>query len=178
MDRSDDWLNQAEKDLSAAEDSMASLHYEWSCFQSQQAAEKAFKALLMSLKIDAWGHGILHLYKKWQRIQKDQEKLEQEISEDLDEDTDDEPEAEEISPVGAESGNDIDPSIPEIPEEDMQLMCQELDRHYTQPRYPNGFASGYPAEYYNKKIAQESLTYATAIVEFVKARVVPVSPSE
>lgn len=40
------WLLQAEADLSAARDSERSAHYEWACFQAQQSAEKAVKALL------------------------------------------------------------------------------------------------------------------------------------
>lgn len=40
------WLKQAEADLKAAKDSLASGHYEWSCFQSQQGGEKALKACL------------------------------------------------------------------------------------------------------------------------------------
>lgn len=40
------WWRQAEADLRAAEDSFATAHYEWSCFQAQQAAEKALKAFL------------------------------------------------------------------------------------------------------------------------------------
>jgi len=40
------WLEQAEADLAAARDSAATGHHEWSCFQSQQAGEKALKALL------------------------------------------------------------------------------------------------------------------------------------
>ncbi len=39
------WFNQAEKDLSAAEDSFKSRHYEWACFQAQQSVEKALKSL-------------------------------------------------------------------------------------------------------------------------------------
>jgi HEPN domain-containing protein len=42
------WLRQAEKDLESAQDSSKSGHYEWACFQSQQAAEKALKAFLYS----------------------------------------------------------------------------------------------------------------------------------
>lgn len=49
--------------------------------------------------------------------------------------------------------------------------CQELDRHYIQPRYPNGFASGYPAEYYNEKTAQECIEYARNIIQFVKQEI-------
>jgi len=39
------WLAQAKADLRAAEGSVASGSYEWACFQSQQAGEKAIKAL-------------------------------------------------------------------------------------------------------------------------------------
>ena len=42
------WLRQALSDLEAARDSLRTDHYEWSCFQAQQAAEKAVKAFLYS----------------------------------------------------------------------------------------------------------------------------------
>lgn len=44
-DRSLDWLNQAMRDLEQAEDSKSAGRHEWACFASQQAAEKAIKAL-------------------------------------------------------------------------------------------------------------------------------------
>ncbi|MEE9151730.1 MAG: HEPN domain-containing protein [Thermoplasmata archaeon] len=40
------WFEQAKFDLKAARDSLKSENYEWSCFQAQQAAEKALKAYL------------------------------------------------------------------------------------------------------------------------------------
>jgi len=39
------WIQKARKDLDASKSSFASGHYEWSCFQSQQSAEKALKAV-------------------------------------------------------------------------------------------------------------------------------------
>ena len=42
------WLRQAEKDLESARDSLATKHYEWGCFQAQQATEKGLKAFLYS----------------------------------------------------------------------------------------------------------------------------------
>lgn len=42
------WIEQAVADLAAAQDSLRTLHFEWACFQSQQAAEKALKAFLYS----------------------------------------------------------------------------------------------------------------------------------
>lgn len=40
------WIQQAEADLAAAQDSLKTQHFEWACFQAQQAAEKALKAFL------------------------------------------------------------------------------------------------------------------------------------
>ena len=39
-----DWLRQAEHDLKHADLSLRNEDYEWACFASQQAAEKAVKA--------------------------------------------------------------------------------------------------------------------------------------
>lgn len=52
MRRHEDWLKQADSDLCAAEDSASSNHYEWACFQAQQAAEKALKALLFQRAVN------------------------------------------------------------------------------------------------------------------------------
>ena len=40
------WFTQAEHDLEAARSSSRSGHFEWACFQAQQAAEKALKSFL------------------------------------------------------------------------------------------------------------------------------------
>ncbi len=40
-----------------------------------------------------------------------------------------------------------------------------------QSRYPNGFAAGYPAEFYDRETAERVLTYGTAILEFVQSHV-------
>lgn len=137
---------QAAEDIKAATTSMKNSHYEWACFQSQQSAEKSLKALLLVLNIDAWGHGLVHLIKKWKEL----------ISE------------------NKEEGQKIDAR------EFQELFenCQELDRHYIQPRYPNGFASGYPAEYYNQKTANKCINYAKNIITFVKKEVTKISTSE
>ena len=42
----DRWLRQGERDLVSARDSCRSGNFEWACFQAQQGAEKALKALL------------------------------------------------------------------------------------------------------------------------------------
>lgn len=58
MNRSQDWLAQAVRDLEKAEIDIQYEYWEWACFTAQQAAEKAVKALLMHRGQDAWGHAI------------------------------------------------------------------------------------------------------------------------
>jgi len=55
------WFAQALGDLKAARDSAKDNNYEWCCFQSQQAAEKAIKALLHAHGRSAWGHSLVEL---------------------------------------------------------------------------------------------------------------------
>lgn len=40
------WFKQAKADLGSARDSLKTSHFEWACFQAQQAGEKALKAYL------------------------------------------------------------------------------------------------------------------------------------
>ena len=56
-----DWLRQAQLDLDHARLSAREGHAEWAVFAAQQAAEKACKALHMSLGGDAWGHDLTAL---------------------------------------------------------------------------------------------------------------------
>jgi HEPN domain-containing protein len=60
-DRARDWLAQAEQDLEQAKASREQKRHEWACFAAQQSAEKAIKALHLSLGQEAWGHVIARL---------------------------------------------------------------------------------------------------------------------
>ncbi|HDI31471.1 MAG TPA: HEPN domain-containing protein [Thermofilum sp.] len=55
------WFKQSLRDIKAAKDSFSSGNFEWACFQAQQAAEKAVKALHYALGRSSWGHSILEL---------------------------------------------------------------------------------------------------------------------
>lgn len=44
--------------------------------------------------------------------------------------------------------------------------AKNLDKHYIPTRYPNGFDSGMPGDYYTKKDAQEAIKNAREIIEF------------
>lgn len=61
--RVEDWLRQAEKDLHHAKNSLNNEDFEWACFASQQAAEKALKALYQSLGAENFGHSVLRMLK-------------------------------------------------------------------------------------------------------------------
>jgi len=59
--RAADWFEQALRDLEQAESSRRDGRHEWACFAAQQAAEKAVKAVHLSLGQDAWGHVVARL---------------------------------------------------------------------------------------------------------------------
>jgi len=59
-----DWLKEAEAELGAARDLLASQHYSWCCFTCQQAAEKALKGALEKLAALAFGHNLNDLRKE------------------------------------------------------------------------------------------------------------------
>lgn len=61
VERARDWLEQAESDLSSAMEMVRAAHFEWACFISQQAAEKAVKALHHCFRLDPWGHVVSKL---------------------------------------------------------------------------------------------------------------------
>jgi len=61
MNRSKDWFNQAKLDLEHAKKSKEQGDFNWSCFASQQAAEKALKAVYLSKNMEGWGHVIKRL---------------------------------------------------------------------------------------------------------------------
>lgn len=61
MERSADWMEQARRDLAHAKHAAAGAFYEWTCFSSQQAAEKAVKAALQRGGAEAWGHSVVGL---------------------------------------------------------------------------------------------------------------------
>ncbi|MFM7548023.1 MAG: HEPN domain-containing protein [Cyanobacteriota bacterium] len=58
MNRSADWLHQAQADLELAGVSAAAGHHEWACFACHQAVDKAFKGLHLRHGQQVWGHGL------------------------------------------------------------------------------------------------------------------------
>jgi HEPN domain-containing protein len=121
MNRYKDWLDQAERDLRRAHLDVKYEFWEWACFTSEQAAEKAVKALLMNRGITAWGHAITPMLSRLEDVP--------------------------------------------VPER-MMLAAQLLDAYYILSRYPNGFAEGKPADYFNRKKAMEAVDAAAEIIRF------------
>ena len=117
-----DWLSQGKKDLKHSENACGSGDYEWACFSSQQAAEKAVKAVFLKNHSEGWGHSVYGLLKA----------LDEKFRVD----------------------------------EDVFESAKILDKHYIPTRYPNGFDSGIPADYYTKKEALEAIKNARQVIEF------------
>jgi HEPN domain-containing protein len=61
MERSADWLDQAQGDLAHARHVAEAGFFDWACFSAQQAAEKAVKAALQRHGADVWGHSVVDL---------------------------------------------------------------------------------------------------------------------
>lgn len=124
MNRYRDWLDQAERDLGRAGIDLQYAYWEWACFTSQQAAEKAVKSLLMRQGETAWGHAITPMLRHVAQTR--------------------------VLPEG------------------LLGQAQMLDACYIPARYPNGFAEGKPADYFDEHKAREAVDAAAAIIRFCK----------
>lgn len=69
MERSADWMDQAEGDLQHAHSDLKSGFYDWACFSTQQTAEKAFRAVFQKLGGEAWGHSVADLLEELNKSQ-------------------------------------------------------------------------------------------------------------
>ena len=49
--------------------------------------------------------------------------------------------------------------------------AQQLDKVYVISRYPNGFASGNPSDYFNGKDSRELMAYAKQILEWCRSQI-------
>lgn len=50
-------------------------------------------------------------------------------------------------------------------------LARELDRHYIQPRYPNSFAEGYPAQFYDEETARRCVEHGEQLCHFVESQI-------
>lgn len=75
MERSRDWMDQAERDLEHARADMEQGFYEWACFSSQQAAEKAVKAVFQKMGAEAWEYSVADLLDELRRSHEVPEEL-------------------------------------------------------------------------------------------------------
>jgi HEPN domain-containing protein len=119
-----DWFRQAEADLRHARHAHEDGDFEWSCFATHQAAEKALKAVFLKSGMDAWGHNTLTVL----------------------------------------IGNL--PDHIKKPSDTLANSARVLDKFYIPTRYPNGFESGAPTDFYTADEAQNAISLAEAILEF------------
>lgn len=59
--RARDWPDQTKRDLEHARHDLHEGYQEWACFNAQQSAEKALKALYQHFTGEAWGHSVKYL---------------------------------------------------------------------------------------------------------------------
>ena len=123
-----DWLRQAEADLRHARNSLENGDYEWSCFATHQAAEKALKAVFLKQGMDAWGHTLTVLIGNFPKSM------------------------EQLSEILVD-------------------YARVLDKYYIPTRYPYGFESGAPTDFYTKGEAQSAVNQAEAIIEFCRHQI-------
>ena len=64
MQRSKDWMDEAEGDLEHARSDKDGGYHNWACFSAEQAAEKAVKAVFQKMGAEAWGHSVADLLKE------------------------------------------------------------------------------------------------------------------
>jgi len=64
MQRSEDWMDEAEGDLEHAKSDRDGGYHNWACFSAQQAAEKAVKGVFQKMGAEAWGHSVADLLKE------------------------------------------------------------------------------------------------------------------
>jgi len=64
MQRSENWMDEAEGDLEHAESDRDGGYHNWACFSAQQAAEKAVKGVFQKMGAEAWGYSVVDLLKE------------------------------------------------------------------------------------------------------------------
>ena len=125
-ERHSDWLRQADADLRHSRQARGYAAHEWACFASQQAAEKALDAVLMSRGADAC-HTMTALLG--------------------------------LVATEQDAGRELINS------------AKTLDKHYIPTRYPNGFATGAPTDFYTRKDSDDSMACAERIVSFAQRQI-------
>ena len=74
-------------------------------------------------------------------------------------------------------GHTITPLMGRLPEnlqppsEELVNSARVLDKHYIPTRYPNGFPSGAPKDFYTESEAQDAIEKARAILEFCRNQI-------
>jgi HEPN domain-containing protein len=75
---------------------------------------------------------------------------------------------------GAVRGHAITEMVRQLPLKlpaEILNAAQQLDRVYVTSRYPNGFASGSPSDYFNEKDSRELIAYARQILEWCRSQI-------
>jgi len=116
-------MAQAKRDLEHAAKDVVDAYYEHACFEAQQAAEKAVKAVFHRHHADAWGHRVAVLL--------------QALS-----------------------------AFTQAPDDALVDDAKILDQLYVPTRYPNGFESGAPKDFFTREQADDAVRRAERIIRW------------
>ena len=77
---------------------------------------------------------------------------------------------------GSARGHSITEMLRQLPPtlqspKEILIGAQALDRVYVTSRYPNGFASGSPSEYFSVEASRELVDYARTILDFCRSQI-------
>ena len=73
-------------------------------------------------------------------------------------------------------GHTLSALIGELPEEvavpdRLVDLCKSLDKHYILTRYPNGFDTGAPTDFYTEGEAETAVAQSEEIIEFCRSQI-------
>ena len=55
--------------------------------------------------------------------------------------------------------------------EDLITCAKSLDKHYIPTRYPNGFDTGAPVDFYTKKDSDDAILCADRLISFARGQI-------
>jgi len=67
--------------------------------------------------------------------------------------------------------------VAQITDQELNRSARLLDRYYIATRYPDGFSSGAPMDYYDAQEAQEAIDHAESIVKHVEQQIAKPPPT-
>ncbi len=142
-----DWLRQAEAEMDVARTLQDAGHWAWACLASQQAAEKAVRAVLEAALARPPGHDLAALTAELQRAG---------VST---------PTTVEQAALRLAQGR---PRIRAGHPEPRRRAAYRLNRYYITTRYPDAYTEGAPTDKFTSADAEQAIEDAQLLLDFAR----------